>query len=395
MTLSETADRLLQAAVDRGVVPGVVAMVTDGEASIYERAFGERELGTGKPMTGDTVMWIASMTKAVAAAGAMKLVEEGRLQLDSPAKEVLPWFGEAQVLDGFDGDRPRLRAPARDVTLRHLLTHTSGFGYTYWNADLKRFAKTRDHDDPDRLRALKMPMVFDPGTDWLYSIGIDWAGVMIEEVTGQSLGAYLKETVFDPLGMNDTAFYVPEDRMERMSRMHRKTADGIQVTDPAIPTSSPELEGGGGGIYSTMNDYVRFLRMLLNEGRAGDHRILKPETVRMMSVNQIGDLRVRSLKSEVPALSCDVDIFPGIEKTWGLSFMINEQDAPTGRPAGSLAWAGLANSHFWVDPKNGIAGIFAAQMYPFVEEGFLRLYQDFEKAVYDSLQAARPEEPAA
>lgn len=386
MKLKDTADRLLQAGVDAGAVPGVVAMATDGTANFYEGAFGERALGTGEPMTADTVMWIASMTKPMAAAAAMQLVERGRLALDAPAREIVPWLGETQVLDGFGADgEPRLRAPARDITLRHLLTHSSGFGYTFWNADLKRFDESRVRDKTDRLDSLKMPLTFDPGTDWQYGIGIDWAGVIVEEISGMRLGAFMAENLFEPLGMADTAFHVPPARRDRLARMHRKTGDGIVVTNRNPPETVPDLEGGGGGIHSTMNDYVRFIRMMLNDGRAGDTQVLKPETVRQMSVNQMGELRVRPLKSQIPELTGDVDLFPGIEKSWGLSFLINEAATPTGRPAGSLAWAGLANSHFWIDPVNGIGGIFATQMFPFVDPGVMSLYQNFEKAVYESL----------
>ncbi|ANK80613.1 MAG: 1,4-butanediol diacrylate esterase [Rhizobiales bacterium NRL2] len=386
MALQRDADRLLAEGVADGVVPGVVAMATDARNSFYTGEFGERALGSGEPMTADTVMWIASMTKPMAAAAAMQLVERGELDLDAPASVLAPWLGEAQVLEGFGADgAPRLRPPAREITLRHLLTHSSGFGYTFWNAGLKRFNEMRERDGSDRLDSLRMPLVFDPGTDWQYGIGIDWAGVMVEEASGMSLGAFMAANLFEPLGMADTAFHVPTGRRGRLARMHRKTADGIGFVDRNPPESAPELEGGGGGIYSTMNDYVRFIRMILNEGCAGGEQVLKPETVRRMSVNQMGGLRVHPLKSQAPELTCDVDIFPGIEKSWGLSFMINEDPAPTGRSAGSLAWAGLANSHFWIDPARGVGGIFATQMFPFVEAGVIRLYQDYEKCVYDSL----------
>lgn len=386
MALQRDADRLLAAAVANGVLPGVVAMATDAGGNFYTGEFGERALGSGEPMTADTVMWIASMTKPMAAAAAMQLVERGDLDLDAPARDIVPWLGEAQVLEGFGADgAPRLRPPAREITLRHLLTHSSGFGYTFWNANLKRFNEMRERDGSDRLDSLRMPLIFDPGTDWQYGIGIDWAGVIVEAVSGMSLGAFMTANLFEPLGMADTAFHVPPGRRGRLARMHRKTADGVVFVDRNPPEAAPELEGGGGGIYSTMNDYVRFIRMILNEGRAGGEQLLKPETVRRMSINQMGGLRVRPLESQAPELSCDVDIFPGIEKSWGLSFMINEKPAPTGRSAGSLAWAGLANSHFWIDPARGIGGIFATQMFPFVEPGLIRLYQDYEKCVYDSL----------
>ena len=387
MALQDSLDRILGSAAEAGAVPGVVAVVTDRDGLVYEGGFGERALGGGGAMTPDTVVWIASMTKAVTATAAMQQVERGRLELDAPAKAVIPYLGEVQVLDGFeDGGEPRLRAPKGDITLRHLLTHTAGFSYEIWNADILRYQQATGTPMITTCEdaALTTPLLFDPGTGWDYGINIDWAGKLVEAVSGRKLGDYLATEVFEPLGMTSTAFRITEEMRARLARIHQRGEDGFEVLDLEIP-QAPEFEMGGGGLYATLGDYARFLRMILNKGE-GDHgRVLKPETVETMSVNQMGDNRVRGLKTAMPALSNDAEFFPGMAKTWGLSFMINTEPAPTGRSAGSLAWAGLANSYYWIDPAKGIAGAYATQILPFVDEKSLPLYFDFETAVYDDL----------
>lgn len=388
MSLQDSIDGLLGAAVEAGAVPGVVAAVTDAGGLIYEGGFGERALGGGAAMTPDTVVWIASMTKAVTATAAMQLVEQGRLELDVPAKAVIPYLGEVRVLEGFnEAGEPRTRAPQGDITLRHLLTHTAGFSYEIWNGDIQRYQQATGTPMITTCEdaALTTPLLFDPGTDWDYGINIDWAGKMVEAVSGQTLGAYLQDNVFGPLGMESTAFRITEAMRARLARIHQRGADdAFTVLDLEIP-QAPEFEMGGGGLYSTMGDYARFLRMILNKG-AGEHaRVLEPGTVEMMSRNQMGEARVKALQTAAPDLSNDAEFFPGMPKTWGLSFMINTEPAPTGRSAGSLAWAGLANSYYWIDPARGIAGAYATQILPFVDKKALPLFLDFETAVYDSL----------
>ncbi len=387
MALQDSLDRILQTATEAGAVPGVVAVVTDRDGLTYEGGFGERALGGGVAMTPDTVVWIASMTKAVTATAAMQQVERGRLELDAPAKEVIPYLGEVQVLEGFENSgEPQLRPPESDITLRQLLTHTAGFSYEIWNADIVRYQQATGTPMITTCEdaALTTPLLFDPGTSWDYGINIDWAGKLVEAVSGQKLGAYLAAEVFEPLGMASTGFEITEDMRARLAKIHQRGDEGFEVLDLEIP-QAPEFEMGGGGLYATLGDYARFLRMILNKGE-GDHgRVLEPETVEMMSVNQMGDNRVQSLKTAMPALSNDAEFFPGMPKTWGLSFMINTETAPTGRSAGSLAWAGLANSYYWIDPTKGIAGAYATQILPFVDVKSLPLFFEFETAVYDSL----------
>ena len=388
MALKDSADGILKAAVSRGDVPGVVAGATTAEGTVYEGGFGERAVGSGAAMTPDTVGWIASMTKAVTGAAAMQLVEQGRLELDGPASAVIPYLGEVGVLEGFDGDgQPKTRPPRRPITLRHLLTHTSGYVYEIWNTDILAYQEAKGVPQITSCEnaALTTPLLFDPGERWDYGIGIDWAGKMVEAVSGQRLGQYMKENIFDPLGMGDTAFRITPAMQERMATVHVRGEDGAWMGMEFTVEQDPEFEMGGGGLYSTVGDYLKFIRMILNKGAANGHRVLRPETVEAMSVNSMGDNRVVNLATAMPPYSNDAEFFPGMEKTWGLTFMINNEEAPTGRSAGSLAWAGLANSYFWIDPAKGIGGAYLTQVLPFADEKSLPLYLDFETAVYRNL----------
>ena len=233
--------------------------------------------------------------------------------------------------------------------------------------------------------ALTTPLLFDPGDRWDYGIGIDWAGKMVEAVSGQRLGHYMKENLFDPLGMDDTAFRITPAMQQRIATVHARGEDGAWIPMEFTIEQDPEFEMGGGGLYSTVSDYLKFIRMILNNGAANGHRVLRPGTVETMSANSIGNSCVVKLSTAMPPYSNDAEFFPGMEKTWGLTFMINNEAAPTGRTAGSLGWAGLANSYFWIDPAKGIGGAYLTQILPFADEKSLPLYLDFETAVYRSL----------
>jgi CubicO group peptidase (beta-lactamase class C family) len=385
MSLQSEIDALLHKAVASGDVPGVVAAATDRGGPIYEGGFGERVLGSGEPMTTDTVGWIASMTKALTGTAAMQLVEQGRLELDRAAADWVPELAEARVLEGFGDDgQPLTRPPRRPITLRHLLTHTAGFAYEIWNEQVIRYQQARGVPDIITCQnaALTTPLLFDPGERWEYGINIDWAGKMVEAASGRRLGAYLQENLFEPLGMTDTAFKLRPDMRARLAKIHQRGEDGaLAPLDFEIP-QEPEFEMGGGGLYGTVGDYLKFVRMILNRGAANGHRVLRPETVDMMARNQMGESRVRAVKTAMPPLSNDAEFFPGMPKTWGLTFMINMEQAPTGRSAGSLAWAGLANSYYWIDPKKGVAGVYLTQILPFADEKSLPLFFEFEKTVY-------------
>jgi methyl acetate hydrolase len=389
MALREQADSLLRDAVRKGDVPGVVAMATDRDDAIYGGAFGVRALGDSADMTLDTVVWIASMTKAITGAAAMQLVEQGKLELDSPASRVIPALGKVEVLDGFDAQgQPKLRPPKRPITLRHLLTHTAGFAYEIWSEAIQRHQQAKGIPGITTCEnaALGTPLLFDPGERWEYGINIDWAGKMVEAVSGQKLGEYLEDHLFEPLGMDSTAFKITPEMRRHLAKIHQRGDDGkLQPLDLELP-QEPEFEMGGGGLYGTAGDYLKFVRMILNRGESDDgEQVLKPATVDLMSKNAMGENRVGLLKTAIPPLSHDAEFFPGMSKSWGLSFMINNETAPTGRPPGSLAWAGLANTYYWIDPKNGVGGVYLSQILPFADHKSLPLFFDFEKAVYDTM----------
>ncbi|MDH4277810.1 MAG: beta-lactamase family protein [Acidimicrobiia bacterium] len=377
-------------------VPGVAAVATDRNGNIYQGARGERILGGGTDFTTDTVCAIFSTTKAIAGTAALQLVEEGKLDLDAPAKEYIPRIGEVQVLDGIeDSGEPRLRAPKRDITTRHLLTHTAGFAYDFFNETYTRLAESQGY--PSVVSAtwasIETPLLFDPGDQWEYGSNIDWAGMVVEAITGKRLGEVLQERVFEPLGMNSTAFSMTDDMRSRMARIHARSPEDGSLTpllDMELPPD-PELHMAGHGLYGTADDYVKFIRMWLNDGRGpGGEQVLKPETVEMAVGNHLPEgMKIKMLPGVNPAYSNDAEFFPGMPKTWALTFMINDEDAPTGRPAGSIAWAGLANLYYWIDRQNGLGGFWATQIFPFADPTSVGGFLDFEKAVYDNaLQSA-------
>ena len=381
MSLKGPLDSLLQSGVADGSVPGVTAAVTDRDGLIYESGFGERAIDSGIAMTADSVGWIASMTKAITGTAAMQLVEQGKIDLDEPAGTWAPYLAEAQVLEGFgENNKPVLRAPKRPITLRHLLTHTAGFGYANWDISIKRYVETTQLPTSN-----SGDIRFDPGDRWQYSTAIDWAGLIVEKISGQSLGTYMHQHIFIPLGMTDTGFKISDAMRSRKATMHRRIEGGKLETTQMETPQNPPAEMGGGGLYSTTGDYLNFIRMILNNGAGNGNQILKPETVQAMSRNQMGDCRVCKLPTTNPTVSLDAEFFPGMPKTWGLTFMINSEQAPTGRSANSLSWAGLANSYYWIDPAKGIGGVFMTQILPFVDQRALALYLDFETAVYENL----------
>ena len=388
MDLKHRADSLFRGAVASGAVPGVVAMATSREGTLYEGAFGERSLGGGAAMSTDTVGWIASMTKAITSVAAVQLVERGQLELDAPASSVVPALAEVQVLTGFDAaGRPQLRTPKRAITLRHLLTHSAGFSYEIWNTDIQKVQAAFGIPGITECKnkALTTPLLFDPGEGWEYGINIDWAGKMIEAASGQKLGRYLQDHLLGPLGMTSTAFRISPDMRRRLAGVHLRGADGkLAPFEFEIP-QEPEFEMGGGGLYGTMGDYLKFVRMILNGGQLGGERVLKPETVASLSLNHMGSNRVYNLKAAI-ALTNDAEFFPGVAKSWSLAFQINHERVFTGRPAGALMWAGLANSYYWIDPASGVGGVYMTQIFPFADSESLPLYYAFETAVYDSLR---------
>src|SRR6202051_4486103 len=385
-------DQVLRQKCDAKKIPGVVAMAADSKEVIYQGACGKRDLSKDDAMTPDSVFWIASMTKAMTAPAGMKLVEQGRLALEAPIGNVLPDLAAPQVLEGFDANgEPKLRPARNPITLRHLMTHTAGFCYDLWNGDMVKYLEKTGLPGITTCKndALKTPLTTDPGTRWEYGINIDFVGKAVEAVSGKRLDAYLRDHLFSPLGMNDTGFKLTESQRKRLVGMHARGPDGSLAPLPFELEQDPEFHMGGGGLYGTAGDYIKFTQMILNKGKGNGNQVLKPETVAMMGQNHVGELSMSKMTSAVAWATNDVDLYPGMEKKWGLSFMINTAKTAEGRSPGSLAWAGLANTYHWIDPSRDVTGVILMQVLPFADDKCLEAFAGFESGVYAGLDTTQ------
>lgn len=381
------ADQALLQTVNRhGGVPGVVAMATDRQGNFYEGAAGSRELGKDAPMTTDSVFAIFSTTKALTATCLMQLVEEGRISLSDPAKKYASEIGELQVLAGFDAaGQPQTRPPKRDITINDLMLHTSGLCYEFFSHDdLKyRAAKGIPTVVSCSFDSIRTVLLHDPGERWTYGVNLDWIGRIIETLRGKRLGEVMRERIFAPLEMHDTGFTMTDSMRARRVTIHDRAADGrlTPVPDLVLP-QPPEMDCGGHGLYATVGDYMKFIRMLLNDGAGPAGRVLKAETVAMMARDGLGRLNCTGWTTSIPSLSNSGEFFPGLDKGWAYSFMTNREATPSGRPAGSLMWTGLANSYYWIDRQTGIGGYWASQILPFQDCAAYPGFVEFETAVY-------------
>jgi len=385
-------DQLLRQMSDAKEIPGVVAIAATSKETIYQGAFGKRDLSKDVAMTQDSVFWIASMTKAITSAAGMQLVEQGKLSLDEPIGEVLPDLASPQVLEGFDANgEPKLRPAKKPITLRHLMTHTAGFAYNMWNGDILQYLEKTGTPAVTTCQnaALKTPLASDPGTRWEYGTNIDFVGKAVEAASGKRLDAYLRDHMFTPLGMSDTGFKITDDMRKRLVGMHARGEDGSLTPIPFELEQEPEFHMGGGGLYGTAADYLKFTQMILNKGRGNGNQVLKPETVALMGQNHIGELNMGKMTTAIGWATNDVDLYPDIVKKWGLSFLINSAKTPEGRSPGSLAWAGLANTYYWIDPARDVAGVILMQLLPFADKKCLEAFAGFERGVYAGLDAAQ------
>jgi len=382
LTAAPSLDDLLRTGIERRKIPAVAAMVATADKITYQGAFGKRDVApSGARATPDSIFGIASMTKAITSTAAMQLVEQGKLKLDEPVSKHIPEFAKLEVLQGFDKTgKPNLRPARTPVTLKHLLTHTSGFCYDTWSGEMVEYEK---HGGKAPVGVAPfVPLMFEPGQRWQYGYSLDWTGRLVETVSGLTLEQYFQRNICEPLGMKDTSFILPADKFDRLVSRHQRQPDGSLKQDPRTPPPPPAAFNGGGGLYSTPGDYVRFMQMILRRGRGPARQILQPATVEMMSANQIGELGAGKLKSYQPERSSDVDLHPGATDKWGLGFLINTTAYPGGRSAGSLAWAGIANTFYWLDPRRGICATIMMQFLPFVDKEAVGLLSDFERAVY-------------
>ena len=380
-------DRILADAVDSGAVPHVAAIAADADGVLYEAGFGPRVTGQDGQVTQGTEFAIMSMTKIIATVAALQLVEQGRLDLDAPVDSYCPEFAEVQVLEGWDGDKPRLRAPATRATVRHLVTHTSGLTYWFWNADVTKYEQVTGIPNvvPGRIDAFKAPMVADPGSRFVYGINTDWLGRVIEAVTGKGLDVVVKEGVTGPLGMDGTSFTLTPGQTAARAAVHVKDDSGRWFdAGDIVNRTDPDWWAGGHGLYSTPRDYIRFERALLRGGELDGTRILAATTVDEAFRNQIGELDFPAeIPSVDPASSGPLNLGPGYK--WGYGLLLNTADIPGRRRAGTGAWAGLFNTHFWIDRASGICASIYSSSLPFVTPEALQLYLGYETALYAAL----------
>jgi methyl acetate hydrolase len=380
-------DQTLRASLQQHKIPACVAMAATSTQTTYSGAFGKRDSKSGVDVNADSLFVIASMTKPVTSVAAMQLVEQGKLKLDEPASTYIKELGGLQVLHGFDASsgKPILQPATKPVTLRTLLTHTSGFCYDTWFADMLRWEKESGNSFPLGTVAPLTPLMFEPGSRWQYGTSADWSGRLVETVSGLTLEDYFQKNIFAPLGMHDTSFLVPAAKFDRLVSEYRRGDDGTGPLqeDPRNLPKPPKAFNGGGGLYSTAGDYVRFMQMILRRGQGPKgEQILQPKTVDMMATIQTGDLSCGKLKTARPGISSDVDFHPGFKDGFGFGFLINSKAYDRGRSAGSLAWAGIANTYFWIDPKKGVAGVIMMQYLPFADKEAIAVLGDFERAVY-------------
>ena len=388
----QAIDETLRAGLQRRGIPAVVGIVADGRSILYSGAFGTRDSASGTAVDMNSLFSIMSMTKAITTTAALQLVEQGKLKLDEPAARHLPELGELKVIAGFDastGD-PMLRPASKPVTLRHLLTHTSGFAYATWNETMFRYAQKTGTLYAESITDPPSPLVFEPGTAWQYGTSLDWTGRMVEAASGKSLEQYFQDNILKPLEMKDTSYFIAPEKFDRLVAFYQRKADGTLVQNPRVKPAPPAMPTGGGGLYSTAPDYIRFTQMILGKGsvrfeNGREVRILKPETVAQMSRNQIGSLGAVKLRSFQPDDSADVDLHPGAQDKWGLGFLINPVAYNGGRSAGSLAWAGSKNTFYWIDPHRNLAAVILMQFLPFVDKEAVGMLGDFERSVYANI----------
>jgi methyl acetate hydrolase len=374
-------DEMLQSAVDQREIPGVVAAITNKDQILYLKAFGKQDVAKNVPMSRDTVFRIASMTKPVTSVAVMMLVEQGKLRLDDSAGNYLPALKGREVIATFDEkDATFTTRPAKqEMTIRHLLTHTSGFSYSFTSPAILSLTRKTGKDQRD------LPLLFDPGTKWHYSHSTAALGDIVEKLTGRSLEDFFQERIFRPLRMADTSFLLPSEKAGRLVTVHRREETGL-VENPN-PAKYFSVVRGDGGLVSTASDYSAFLQMLLHEGSWHGTRLLKPESVRLMTSNQIGALNVTEMPSALPRQSAPFLAGGGKDK-FGLGFQITTTDGKSVRErrAGSYAWAGIFNTHFWGDPKTGIGVVFLMQEVPFYNPTSMDILKRYERLIYGNLQ---------
>jgi methyl acetate hydrolase len=374
-------DAILQRAVQQKTVPGVVAIIANKDQILYHNAYGLMDVGKQKPMTKDAIFRIASMTKPVTSVAIMMLVEEGKLKLDDPVSKYIPSFQNREVIDTFNPKDVTYttKKTQKTVLIRHLLSNTSGLAYTFANDTSNRLVQKTGK------AAEELPLLYEPGTRWTYSGSTKVLGQVIEKITGGGLDKFMNERIFRPLDMQETSYAVAAGKMNRLVTIQRR-ADG-KLTETPNPGKLESPVAGDGGLNSTTADYIKFLQMFLNEGKTKGATLLRKDSIEAMTRNEIGDVIVQTQETTNPALSQSFPIGAGRDK-FGFGFQIttSNKENPNLRAPGSYTWAGIYNTHFWVDPKRQIAAVIMMQVLPFYDEGCMKIYQDVEAAIGKNLQ---------
>lgn len=382
-------DTLLQGYVDRKQLPGMLAAVHRRGQVVYQQKFGMMDLEANKPMRYDAIFRIASMTKPITSVAMMMLYEEGHFNLNTPLYEFIPEFRDVNVLAGIHGDDVFVTDLKRPVTLRHLFTHTSGLAYGFNEEDeLDRLYRKKEEElskseaplTLDRLviELTTLPLAFQPGSQWRYGLNIDVLGRVVEIISGLTLDQFYQQKIFEPLGMVDTAFFVPEEKVDRVAVLYEHTEDDNEMkrVNAPVETTLPSLLMGGGGLYSSFADYNRFAQMLLNRGQLDGVRLLSPKTAALMELNH-------APAEALPYAFSDEDT-NHMGYGYGLGMRVLMDVAMSGQAGsvGEFGWDGAFNTYFWIDRQEELYGLFMVQHQP---AHFYPVARQFKAATYQSL----------
>ena len=381
---SPKIDNVLENAAQQKV-PAVSAAVISKDADLYKGHFGFKDLENKDPVDDNTLFRIASMTKAITSTCIYQLIDKGILSLDTNLKDFFPEISDKKVIRGFDDNGDQILSDvSNDINIGHLLTHTSGFAYEIWNESIAKLVEKGDLQSAfaNNDEFLKAPLVFEPGSDWEYGIGIDWLGVLIEKINDCSLQEYMHTHIFEPLGMSNTSYDLDKNKHSRVAKVYGRNNDEYLEMPFEVPEKS-SFYSGGGNLISNLEDYSKFLRIFLNSGKGSKKQIISESSIASMLSSLNEELVMKKMLTQVPMLSNDVDFFPTSAKSWSPGFMVNHEDIKSGRPKNSSGWAGLFNSFFWIDPKNEIAALILMQMLPFSEDGCFTTLQEFEASIYN------------